>query len=457
IYEGRLDAKWDGGDVAVYGGLGYSSRTKATTGFTEPNACAYCGSDVPLPASLFTPTNYNIFGGRGGGNATNWVDYNTNALFNELLALNTTANPALHSGSLLPIVADPAASSSVAEKVATAYLMNEFHGHLGTMPLAVNTGFRVEITHFTSDGAGQTVLSAHPNGTGQNVIVLSGLTPLHFSGHYTDVLPSINARLNLTDTLILRASASRVVSRPTLTDLSPAQTITSNPGNERITRGNPDLLPFRASQFEFGLESYFNADSIASATAFYKSIDSFITRGVSPQLVDQVTFIVDQPVNGKGASVQGVELSYRTVFSRLPSPLDGLGTQISYTYTDSDANYFNAAKADAAHYTLEGLSKNSATFVGFYEKGPLQARVSYTWRDHYLVAPQTQTGVPQFSDSYKQLDAGVQFSLTSHVILTADAVNLTDSREFTYANVTQDTQTYRDVGRRYTVGIRAKY
>jgi TonB-dependent receptor len=162
-------------------------------------------------------------------------------------------------------------------------------------------------------------------------------------------------------------------------------------------------------------------------------------------------------VNGKGASVQGMELSYRTIFSGLPSPFDGLGTQVSYTYTDSNANYVNAAKAGAAHYTLEGLSKNSFTFVGFYEKGPLQARLSYTWRDHYLVAPQTQTGVPQFSDSYKQLDAGVQYSLTRHFILTADAVNLTNSKEFTYANVIQDTQTYREVGRRYTVGFRAKY
>jgi TonB-dependent receptor len=335
--------------------------------------------------------------------------------------------------------------------------MNEFNGHLGTMPLAVNAGFRVEITSFTSEGAGQTVLSAHPNGTGQNVIVLSGLTPLHFSGHYTDILPSINARLSLTDTLILRAAASRVVSRPTLTDLSPAQSITSNPGNERITRGNPDLLPFRASQFELGLESYFDPESIAAATVFYKSIDSFITRGVSTQLVDQVNFIVDQPVNGKGASVEGLELSYRTVFNGLPAPFDGLGTQLSYTYTDSNANYFNAAKPGAAHYTLEGLSKNSFTFVGFYEKGPLQARISYTWRDHYLEAPQTQTGVPQFTASYEQLDAGVQYSLNKHISLTADAVNLTDSREFTYANVIQDTQSYRDVGRRYTVGIRGKY
>lgn len=457
LYEGRLDAKWHDGNVSVHGGLGYSDRTKATKGFTEPNACAYCGSDVPLPASLFTPTNYNLFGGRGGGNATDWVDYDTNALFDTLLALNTTADPALHSGNLLSIVADPAASSSVAEQVATAYFMAELSGHLGTRPVAVNTGFRVEVTSFTSEGAGQTVLSARPTGTGQNMIVLSGLTPLHFSGHYTDVLPSINARIGLTDTLILRAAASRVVSRPTLTDLSPAQSITSNPGNERITRGNPDLLPFRASQFEMGLEWYFDPDSIASATAFYKLIDSFITRGVSTELVDQVTFIVDRPVNGKGASVRGVELSYRAIFDGLPSPFDGLGTQLSHTYTDSNADYFNAAKPGAAHYTLQGLSKNSSTLVGFYEKGPLQIRLAYTWRDDYLVAPQTQTGVPHFSDSYDQLDAGLQYSINDHIVLAVDAVNLTNSKEFTYANVVQNTQSYREVGRRYTVGIRGKY
>ena len=93
INEGRIDAKWDGGDVTVFGGFGYSDRTKATTGFTEPNACAYCGSDVLLPASLFTPTNYNFFGGRGGGNATDWVDYNANALFNTLLGVEQYGKP----------------------------------------------------------------------------------------------------------------------------------------------------------------------------------------------------------------------------------------------------------------------------------------------------------------------------------------------------------------------------
>lgn len=456
IKEGHLDGSWAGDQISAYGGVGYSSRTKKTTGFTEPNACAYCGSDVVLPSSLFTPTNFNFFNGAAGGNTADWVDYDADKLFQAMVGLNSTANPALHSGSLLPIVVDPAASSSVSEKVALGYLMFEFKGDLGGMPLAINAGARIEDTHFTSSGFGQTILSAKPNGTGQNVIVLSPLTAISFNGHYTDILPSINARLNLTPKLILRAAASRVISRPTLTDLSSAQSITSNPGNERISHGNPNLLPFRASQAEMGLEWYYSPDSLLSATFFYKSIDSFITRGVSTQQVDQVTFIIDQPVNGKGASVKGIELNYRTVFKFLPSFLDGLGTQLSYTYTDSDADYANAAKA-TTHYSLQGLSKNSYTVVGFYEKGPLQLRASYTWRDRYLVAPQTQTGVPEFSDSYGQLDAGIQVSLTKNFILTADATNLTNSDEFHYANVVGNTQEYRRVGRRFSAGARVRF
>ncbi|WP_255586599.1 TonB-dependent receptor [Hephaestia mangrovi] len=455
INAAHLDASWDGGSITAYAGVGYSDRTKKTIGFKEPNVCAYCGSDVPLPASLFSPTNYNFFGGTGG-NTDDWVDYNTDQLFQTMIGLNNTADPALHSGDLLPIVVDPAGSSSVNEKVALGYLMFQFKGNLGSLPLAINTGVRIEDTNFTSSGYGQTVVSAKPNGTGQNIIVLSDLTPLSFSGHYTDILPSINARLNLTSDLIFRAAASRVISRPTLTDLSPAQSISSNPGNERITHGNPDLLPFRASQAEAGLEWYYNPDSLLSATFFYKSIDSFITRGVSTQKVDQVTFIVDQPVNGKGADVKGVELSFRTLFRGLPAPFDGLGTQLSYTYTDSNADYSNAAK-EATHYSLEGLSKNSYTIVGFYEKGPLQLRASYTWRGRYLVAPQTQTGIPEFSTSYGQLDAGLQISLTHNIIVTADATNLTDAREFLYANVIGDTQEYRDVGRRYSAGVRVRF
>jgi iron complex outermembrane recepter protein len=458
LYDTRFDVSWDNdGAVTLFGGVGYSDRTKDTDGFSTPNGCAYCGSDVILPSSLFRVTHFNFMGDVDANTEREWVDYDTDALVDAMLLANTTADPALHNGDFQLPVANPAGSSSVEEKVALAYMMAQFKGDVGSMPLAVNAGVRFEKTNFTSEGASQTVLSAVPNGTGQNIIVLSDVVPVSLGGDYTDILPSLNVRLNLTDDLVLRTGASRVISRPTLTDLSPAQSITSNPGNERISRGNPDLLPFRASQIEAGLEWYYDDLSILSGTFFYKSIDSFITRGVSRQQVDQVSFIIDQPVNGKGASVNGLELSYQTVFKNLPAPFDGFGTQISYTYTDSDADYSNEARPGAAHYTLQGLSHNSYTVVGFYEKGPLQARLSYTWRDQYLVAPQTQTGVPEFADKYDQLDAGVQFNVTPNLILTADAINLTDSYEFHYANVIQNTQEYRTVGRRYSVGVRMRF
>jgi hypothetical protein len=87
INEAHLDGAYNGAQVTVYGGVGYSARTKTTTGFTEPNACAYCGSDVLVPSSVFSPTSYNFFGGAAGGNTANWVDYNAQNLFRHCTAV----------------------------------------------------------------------------------------------------------------------------------------------------------------------------------------------------------------------------------------------------------------------------------------------------------------------------------------------------------------------------------
>jgi len=456
LYEAKLDASWKTSAVTLSAGLGWSHRKKGTDGFTQPNGCAYCGSDVILPANIFTVVPPTWMSGVNINTERSWLDWTPGALINAMKDANVHANPALHSGNYQDAVADPAGSSNVQETVSLGYLMSEFNGALGSMPVAVNAGVRIEDTDFTSAGFGQTILSAVINKTGQELITLSPTVPISFGGHYTDILPSLNVRVNVLDDLIVRGAASRVISRPTLTDLSPAQSITSNPGNERISRGNPNLQPFRASQAEASVEWYYDADSLLSGTFFYKNIDSFITRGTSPQKVGDVTFIVDQPVNGKGASVKGVELSYRTTFTQLPYPFNGLGTELSYTYTDSDADYTNTAKV-TSHYTLQGLSKNSYTAVAFYELDPIQVRLSYTRRDTYLVTPQTQTGVPQFNHGYGQLDVGLQYNLTENFILTLDGSNLTDSAEWTYDNVVQNTGEYRITGRRFMAGVRAKF
>ncbi len=455
IEEYKADVEWKpgNGDLTLYTGAFKQSRIKTITAdeTTFGEQCAYCGSDRALPSSLFTATNRNFFAGGGNNILRDWLIYDPRALVLQIDQFaaqdGKTFNPATFS---------PSGSSEVNEKVWGGYVMAALNTEVGSLPLAVNIGLRYEDTDYTSSGASRTVTSARPNGLGQNIITVSPIVPVSFRGKYRDWLPSINARLNLTDDLLIRVAASKVLTRPTLSDLSPRQTIQTNPGNETIRRGNPDLQPFRAKQAEVGAEWYFAPGSLLSAAAFYKDIDSFVTLTTSPQLVDQVTFQVTVPSNGKGATVKGFEIGYRQSFDNwLPAPFDGFGVQASYNYTDSNAEYRNAVAN--VSFGLEGLSKNSYSLVGFYEKYGITARVAYTYRDNFLQIASGRNGEPEYFDAYGQLDVGLSYDVTKNFTVFADAVNLNNAKEFIYSVTEDRTKEFRTTGRRISAGVRARF
>jgi TonB-dependent receptor len=454
--EAKLDGIWEASDDAkVSVGVAHDEREKIARGLSNPTACVYCGGTIytPVTPSLFSLTANDLFSGFSGNTTRQWITWNPAALINDMKAYSA-AHPG--QGIYADPVPNPASSSRVKEDVNIAYLMFDTKAKLGSMPLAINTGLRFEDTHFTSSGAAQSVVSAAPRPGGvQNDIVLSPVQPLSFSGHYTDILPSLNVRLDLKDNLLLRFGASRVMSRPTLTDLSPAQTILTNQGNEQIKHGNPDLKPFRASQLEWDLEWYIDRYSALTGGVFYKSIDSFVAQTTTPQKVDQVVFQVTVPSNGKGATVKGLELNYRQAFSMLPAPFDGLGMEANYTYSDSDADYANGVTGQ--HYGLEGLSKNSYSLVTYYERGPIQARVAYTWRDKFLALANGRNGLPLYADAYGQLDASATWNIASGFSIVASGLNLGDTREFDYQVRPSLPFSYADTGRRFSLGARYRY
>ncbi|NQE61264.1 TonB-dependent receptor [Caulobacter sp. RHG1] len=454
INEFAFDADWKpAGAVSISAGVASQNRKKTINAVEMPfgEQCAYCDSNQILPTSLFQNTNRNFFGGQYGDSILHdWLYYDPRALILQVKEYATRDGKAFNQA-----IASPSASSVVDEKVLIGYVMADIKTDLGSMPLAVNVGVRIEDTDYTSSGASRTVTSARPNGAGQNIITVSPVVPVSFEGKYTDILPSLNARLNVTDDLIFRFAASRVMTRPTLSDLSPRQTIQTNPGNETIRRGNPDLQPFRASQIEGGVEWYLDTMSLLSFAAFYKNIDSFVTLVTTPQKVDQVTFQVTVPGNGKGAVVKGFELGYRQVFNKLPAPFDGLGVQTSFTYAESDANYTNTVAN--VSYGLEGLSKYSYSLVGFYEKGPIQARIAYTWRDKFLQVASGRNGEPEYFDSYGQLDVGASYNVNDHFTVFVDGLNLTDEEEFIYSVTPNRTKEFRTTGRRVAAGVRVRF
>ncbi|MDP5278965.1 TonB-dependent receptor [Sphingomonas sp. DG1-23] len=455
IEEYRSDVEWKpgGGPFTLSAGAMAQSRIKTITAnetsFGEQ--CAYCNSDRVLPASLFQPTDRNFFSGGGGDILRDWLIYDPLALVQTVDQFAAQDGKAFNPG-----VFSPAASSVVNEKVRVGYLMGSLDTQVAGMPLAINVGLRYENTDYTSSGASRTVVSARPNGAGQNIVVVSPVIPVSFRGKYDDWLPSLNARLSLTDNLLLRFAASKVMTRPTLSDLSPRQSIQTNPGNETISRGNPDLQPFRAKQVEFGAEWYFTQDSLLSGAVFYKDIESFVTLVTTPQVVDQVRFQVTVPDNGKGATVKGFEIGYRQSFaSWLPAPFDGFGVQTSFNYTDSNANYTNAVAN--VSFGLEGLSKTSYSLVGFYEKYGFSARAAYTYRDNFLQVASGRNGEPEYFDAYGQLDVSLSYDVGSHFTVFADAVNLNNAKEFIYSVSADRTKEFRQTGRRVSAGARVRF
>ena len=77
-----------------------------------------------------------------------------------------------------------------------------------------------------------------------------------------NLLPSLNASYELTDNLMLRFGAAKVMARPLLGNLSPAITNISIPtsgatSGATMTVGNPKLSPFRSSNIDASAEWYF--------------------------------------------------------------------------------------------------------------------------------------------------------------------------------------------------------
>ena len=80
---------------------------------------------------------------------------------------------------------------------------------------------------------------------------------------------------------------------------------------------------------------------------------------------------------------------------------------------------------------LQGLSKNSYNLIGMYEKGPIQMRIAYNWRDKYVL-PTAGNGtgaLPVYVEPYGQLDGSISYNVTSHAVLQFEVRNILNSEQ----------------------------
>ncbi|TWB63896.1 TonB-dependent receptor [Nitrospirillum viridazoti] len=293
--------------------------------------------------------------------------------------------------------------------------------------------------------------------------------------HYTDILPSMNLVLDVAPDQKVRFSAARVMSPPSPYDLGRGAQYnftreTNTAGKQGFafvggSGGNPNLDPFRATQIDVGYEWYFGEQGALTFGGFYKSIDTFIqTQTTSITVMDDFggsTAGFTAPSNGAGGSIKGFEIGAQYAFDF------GVGFNANYTYSLSTSSTHTDFAQDLP---IPGVSLHALTAQTYYQKGGLEARLSYSWRSSAvngdaigstfaILDATTNKSVTYgvFSRPYGQLDAQLAYQFTPEFGITFEAINLTDESQETYLQFKNQPFTYVNAGRRFMLGGRFKF
>jgi TonB-dependent receptor len=410
----------------------------------------------------------------------------TGGMTNPATFLSTVWNNAHHVpvGSTLPnnseqLFTDTLSSFKVKETTEAGYLMADFGGKDDRYH--VNLGVRLIKTDLTVDGA-QTAPVPHYVGTASWNGVNSNNIPVTNKSHYWDLLPSLNVMIKVTDEQIVRLSAARVVAPQDLYSLGLGNSYNftrETGGRTNIhtgvkdgfkfatgNSGNPQLDPYRASQFNLSWEDYFAPGGLVSAGVFYKAVDNFVeTQNITTTVMDDfggTSGTISMPVNAGHGSIYGLELAAQYAFEM------GFGLAGNYTRTESTSDQVTAFTNSAR---IPGVSTNSFTGTAYYENAGFGGRLSYSWRDSavndglggstFSVTDTMHGGAPKifgvFTAPYGELDGQLSYNFTENYGIVVSAQNLTNQAVHTYLQYKNMPFTYDQSGTRYFFGIKASY
>lgn len=361
--------------------------------------------------------------------------------------------------------ATPQASNirSVREEDTGGYLQGNFKGEILGLRFAANAGLRYVVTDQSSTGLNN----------GATVTV---------KREYDDWLPAANIAFFPTEDIIIRAAASKVMTRPNLGNLTPGGTVDGF--NYRVSFGNPNLDPFRAKAYDVGLEWYFAPQSVASVALFKKDIQSFplgatrtgtfASTGLPSSIINPsspaASNLEGQPwtistiVNGTGGSLKGVELSLQAPFKFLPGFWSNFGGIANATFVDSNVTYRVSGPATTpggalpgsdVDSTLYGLAKRAYNATLYYEDGKFSARASVAYRSGFIDNASATGNIFEGYNSTINVDASVKYKVNENVEVSIEGINLTDDYRDRYTDKAANRNyEYNHFGRSIIVGVR---
>jgi len=409
----------------------------------------------------------------------------------------------------------PDSEDFFAEDSTAAYLQLNFAGEIVNRPFNIRAGVRYEETEVVSSTAAQAYDRVEWRSTNEfEIIRAEGTVPSALEGEYDFTLPSIDFDIELTDDIVLRASASQTIARagygslvgtlnlPTITRVDQGV-----PGVATASVGNPGLLPYESDNFDISLEYYYGDASYISAGYFDKTVSNWIagtqledvilnanlaSPGLGPLYNDAAAAIMatnggvfpgnadireyifanfaDQPgVDAANQVITGVvgrddpvPFAVNTLSnSDREESIDGWELAWQHNFwetgfgfianmTIADGSATYDNSLDESQFALQGLS-DTRNFVLFYDKYGLQARIAYNWRDAYYTGGDVKPG---YQTEYEQWDGNITYEVTDSLVVFVEGINLTNETFRSHGRSTYQTYGVGQIGARYNVGFR---
>jgi iron complex outermembrane receptor protein len=332
--------------------------------------------------------------------------------------------------------------SAVHEKVSTLYAKLAIDTEVMGLPLSGNLG--LQAVHTKQNAEGWVWLGNNKAPDLKDLYAVTGGTS------YWDYLPSLNLKLELPGTVMVRFGLAKTLARPEMNDMragasAPAVDVQAKPpawgaGNS----GNPALEPWRATATDLEVAKFMGKRSYVSLAGYHKRLTTTIYNekvlrdfsgfpnysGVTP--ISPYGFATGL-ANGKAGSMSGIEAAMSLDGGLFSKSLDGIGLVVSASKLHTSLKNNNGDDV-----TFDGSSGQSNNITAYYERDGLSARISQRYRSAYVAMERDWAFAPVFRrrPSEKLVDLQLGYAFESGPMkglsLLLQVNNVTDEVAVTY-------------------------
>jgi TonB-dependent receptor len=163
-------------------------------------------------------------------------------------------------------------------------------------------------------------------------------------------------------------------------------------------------------------------------------------------------FETNIPVNNKTANLHGFEFAFQHFFGD-----SGFGVSGSLTTVNGDIGFDNSAPPGTLQFPLLGLS-NTYNVTAIYDKGAWSGRVSYNWRDEFIIASNGGAQAdPMYTEALGTIDASINYQITDNLQATFEGLNLNKAHIRNFGRDKTNIYFAQELDSRYQLGLRYKF